>query len=123
MNIAKGIVVNIGTFRGVIKDTVVSMGGKYITTKKYKFHRDTLREVDPRGCAAYIIEDMEEYYTERERSIMLGEIYSFDWHRLSFEDACNIVNVLDKYKYKDLESNSSKDQDEEEFGQLLLEVQ
>lgn len=119
MNIAKGNVINIGTFRGVIKDTVISMGGKYITTNKYKFHRDTLREVDPRGCAAYIIEDIEEYYLDREKSIMLGEIVSFDWKKLNFEDACNIVNILDKYKY---EEETTKDQ-EEEFGQLLLEVQ
>lgn len=120
MNITKGSVINIGTFRGVIKDTVISMGGKYITTKKYKFHRDTLREVNPSGCAAYIIEDIEEYYLDREKKIMLGEITCFDWKKLNFEDACNIVNILDKYKYE--KEENIKDQ-EEEFGQLLLEVQ
>lgn len=97
----KGDVINICTYRGIVEDTVVSIGRKYITTKKYKFYVDTLREVNGAGVSAYIIEDLEQFERNILRRKYITDIQFFSRNaliRLSDEDLKKVSLIFDKYK-------------------------
>lgn len=97
----KGDVVNISTGRGVVEDIIISAGRKYITTKRYKFHIDTLREVDGVGVSSFIIEDLEEFERNKLRRKYITDIQLFSRNtlsRLSDEDLKKVNDIFDKYK-------------------------
>lgn len=94
----RGDLVNIWTQRGIVQEEIKSIGSKYITTKRYKFDRDTLKEVNGCGYVSYIIEDLEEYYKGQKKKEIIILIKKFDYRKLTLDDAIKIQEILEKYK-------------------------
>lgn len=99
----KGDIVNISTRNGVVEDMIISIGRKYITTKSYKFHADTLREVNGYGISAFIIKDLEKYNKKQIRNKNINKIEMFFRHntnKLTDEDVDKILELINKYTIK-----------------------
>lgn len=98
----KGDIINISTRHGVKQVEIISIGSKYITTtNKYKFHKDTLREVDGVGISAYIIPDLDKYYKNLKRKQDEFNVEIFfkkdKAKNLTDEDLEEILKILNKY--------------------------
>lgn len=98
----KGDMINISTRYGIKRVEILSIGKKYITTThRYKFHSDTLREVDEVGISAYIIPNLDEWTKKQQRGKNESTIDVFFRHntdKLSDGDLEEILNIIKKYK-------------------------
>lgn len=94
MDIKKGDKIHIWTWRGILEEEVLSAGRKYITTNYGRFYRDSLREVDSRGYAAYIIEDLDKYNQDKHKREIINKLHTTDWLSLSYEDILRVYDIV-----------------------------
>lgn len=84
---------------GVSKTTVKSVGRKYITIKTWdlKFDKDTLREVNYRGVASFLILDIDKYRMNQEYKMKINKLKNIKWECVEREDFDKIYNILKDY--------------------------
>lgn len=101
-NIKRGqkVWVSIPMYGEVKETTIKSVGNKYITLEcnlRKKFHRDTLKEVDARGIADFIILDLKKHEEDKRYSSMIRRFKKFDWSILDREDLQKVEDILRDY--------------------------
>lgn len=85
---------------GIIKTVVSSSGKKYVTCEfdpRIKFKADTLVEVDYRGNASFIIEDIMKYESDRQIVEWRNRLNTFKWDSLNEDDLLKVIKIINEY--------------------------